>query len=231
MLLIRRVFLIFVLILVAGSLVFTAAFSYSMISNAGSFSAMDLKFRAEQVLFTLIILTVIIILLFLFMIFRSLRFDRELDRLIRQNQLNPSATEAGLQKLGKPGLKLSILYRQINDISRMRGNKISALNNVAEFLSQHTESDIFITDITGKIIHAGKGLLEKLELTRADAQGEKIETLLEDLNFQEIYTEIEKNNLSVETDCSGRHYRIYPVFDRKNIINYIAVVQVSAVPN
>lgn len=222
MLLIKRTILIIISALLSVSLVFSAFFAYSKIMAAETLKGTELKFQAEQLLFIMLLISLIVIILQLLLIFRSRNIEKEIDKLIRHSRLNPASTEQGFLKLGRFGMKLSTLYSQLNSISEKRGLKISALSSLADFLSQHTDSRIIVTDITGRILYAGAGIIQQLNTSKTEIIGAEIGTVFEGLNVKELFSEIEKNKRSANAESSGISLRIHPVYDLKNTVEYIA---------
>lgn len=231
MLLIRKSLIISLGAASALSTIIIAAAAYRKILNAGGLTEADLRFAAEEYLFAGILLSLIIIAAFIFLILRSRNISRELDRLIRQEKLNPASTKAGLLKLGVIGDKLNLLYRQIDEVSEMRGLKISALSNTAEFLSSNLNKSIIITDVTGKILQISRGYIDRSGVRRSEILERNIESIINGVDIKTVLSRLEKKRLPTSISIRGLEYTWIPIYNRNNEISYIAVTQSDDKPN
>ena len=224
MLLVRKIFIIILMIFTAAAIMTFAIISYSNLVGAETLTAEELKFEAEQLLFAGLLIAAGVTLVFIFLLFRSRNISNSLDKLINQNRINPASTEDGLLRLGSIGKDLNILYRQINEISEMRGLKLSAMSNTAEFLTDNIELPLLIIDVTGNIIQVSKGWLEQNNLRRGEIAGEDINKYFKGMNIKTVLSKLERRHLPVEFYNAGKNYRIVPLHDRNNNISYIAVI-------
>ena len=229
MLLIRRLTAIILLVLTAVSIASMAISAFIIISAPGSD---ELRFQAEKVLFIGIILVCIVSAAFITVFIKSRNINRDLEKLIRQNRLNPEATGPGLLKLGETGRKLNSLYQQIDEVSRKRGLKIGALSEANEFLSRNISEPVLLIDVSGRIIQVSRGYLELHGLRRSDIIDQDLPLLADsEMQLGSILSQLERKHLPVETDIDGKTYRWSPLFNAENEINYLAVVQLSDKPN
>ena len=224
MLAIRKIFLIILLLISAGSLIFTAGYAYSVLTGAGQLSGPELKFAAEQLLFISLLLTAVLTVIFILLIFKSRNIGRDIDRLVNRSKLNPSAAESGLNSLGPLSRGLKALYRQINEVSAMRGLKLSALSAAAEFLAQNIDLPLLIIDVTGEIIYVSRGYTQKYNAEETSPAGQNISLLLGSINMKTVLSLLEKKHLPAEIEAGGSLYRWIPLYDRNNSISYIAVL-------
>ncbi|HAK46813.1 MAG TPA: hypothetical protein DCO79_12960 [Spirochaeta sp.] len=231
MLLIRRSITLILFVLTAASVIIIASSAYSFLTAAGGMSDDALRFQAERVLFIGIILACLLSAAFTLVILRSRNIRKELDRLIGQNRLNPAATRDGLLRLGETGRKLNELYRQIDEVSVMRGLKISALSKTAEYLCQNIEDALLIVDVTGRVIQASRAYLETEGLSRSELVDSQLPLLSNGLQMSSILSRLEKKHLPVETEVKGGSIRWVPIFNSENEISYIAVHQSADSPN
>ena len=232
MLLIRRLTAIILLVLTAASIASMAIGAFIIIGASGEYGSEELRFQAEKVLFIGIILVCIVTASFIGVIIKSRNINRDLEKLIRQNRLNPEATGPGLLKLGETGRKLNSLYQQIDEVSRKRGLKIGALSEANEFLSRNITEPILLIDVSGRIIQASRGYLELYGLRRSDIIDQDLPLLASSkVQLGSIISQLEKKHLPVETDIDGKTFMWSPLFNAENEINYLAVVQLSDKPN
>lgn len=231
MLIIRKSLIIILAAASAVSTILITAAAYLRILNAGTISKADLEFSAEEYLFGGILLSLLISMAFVFLIIKSRNISRELDRLIKREKLNPASTKTGLLKLGKIGIKLNILYRQIDEVSEMRGLKISALSNVAEFLTLNLDKPIIIIDVTGKIIQVSRGYLNKSGMNRSELLEQNIDSIITGIDIKTVLSRLEKKRLSTSFIIADSEYSWTPIYNRNNKISYIAVGQAEKNPN
>ena len=232
MLLIKRSTVITLLVLAAVSVAAMAAGAYILVTAAGELSPDELRFQAEKVLFSGVILTCIVIAAFITVLIKSRNINRDLNKLVRQNRLNPEATGPGLLKLGETGQKLNQLYQQIEEISIKRGLKISALSKVNEFLSHNIAESIVLIDVSGRVIQASLGYLEKNGLNRTEAVDHQLPLLsVGGVELLSIISRLEKKPLPIETEIDGITCRWVPLYNSANEISYIAVIQSQDSPN
>lgn len=231
MLIIRKSLII---ILAAASgismLVITAA-AYLKILNAGQMTNSDLKYTAEVYLFGGIILVLLITAAFIFLIFKSRNISTEIERLIKQEKLNPASTKTGLLRLGSIGLKLNSLYKQIDEVSEMRGLKISALSKTSEFLALNVSKPIIIVDVTGMIIQISRGFLHDSEMSRNGILGRSVESIIPGIEMKKVLSRLEKKRLPTKIRISKTEYTWTPIHNKNNEISYIAVTQSEERPN
>ncbi len=231
MLLIRKRIIIILMLITTVSIILIAAMSYNRIIGAYTQSPEDLKFEAEQFLFISLLVAAAVLGFFIVLLYKSRNINAEIDKLIKQDKLNPASTEAGLLKLGKTGIKLNSLYRQINEISDMRGLKLGAVSNVAEFLSLNIPQPLLIIDLKGTVIQASSGYLREKNVQRSSVVGRNISSLLKSINMKAVLSVLEKNHLPAEIDLNGTGYRWSPLHNTNNEISYIAVIQISQPSN
>lgn len=231
MLIIRKTVLIIISAAAASATVFTTVSAYNRLINSETMTSADLKFLAEQYLFIGILLTLIITTALLLLIFRSRNINNELDKLIRQDKLNPAGTKTGLLRLGSIGVKLNLLYKQIDEVSEMRGLKISALSNAAEFLSLNVEQPMIIIDVTGRIIQVSRGYLDKSGMSRSEIVDADISSVINGIQIKSVLSRLEKKRLPAHFNTAGAGYKWIPLHNKNNEISYIAVIQSERRPN
>jgi len=231
MLLIRKSLIIGLAAVSFVSTILIAVTAYLKIIGSEGLTGAELRFAAEEYLFTGILLSLIMITAFIFLIRRSRNISRELDRLIRQEKLNPASTETGLLKLGAIGDKLNLLYRQIDEVSEMRGLKISALSNTTEFLSSNVGKSIIITDVTGRILEISRGYIDKSGVSRSEILERNIESIIHGVEIKTVLARLEKKRLPTSFSIKGIEYTWRPIYNRNNEISYIAVTQSDDNPN
>ena len=227
MLLVRRSLLIIFFSLIILSLIGTAAWAYVIMTSASPINPGELRYRAETLLFTTIVAASILTAALILIIVRSRNIDRMLDRLIRQNNMNPASTREGLLRLGKTGGKLNILYRQIDDVSEKRGLKISAMSNAIDLLSENLANPMLMIDISGRIIHAGRNWPSSPEAPAADLRGSNIEELFSGISITDIVSKLEKTHLPVKTASKGISFNWIMISDRKKTPGYLIVTPAS----
>lgn len=227
MLLIRRSIIIILSAVTAVSIIIMAGAAYSIVCAAGEMDAETLRFQAEKILFAGIILTFVSSASFAFVIIRSRNIKKDLDKLVKQNRLNPAATKNGLLKLGATGQTLHELYRQIDEVSEKRGLKISALTKTSEFLSQNIAGAVLIADVTGRVIQASRGYLEQNGVSRSEIVDHELPYIGKGIRMKAILSRLEKKPLPVETETEDSICRWTALYNSDNEISYIAVTQLK----
>lgn len=225
---IRKSILVILLISAAASIGGIAIYAWSLLNNSAGFSADDIKYYSEQIVFAAVVLVTLLVLIVILIFLRNRNFNRDLDRLIKLDTINPASTENNLRRLGSLGKKLSLLYRQINDISEKRGMKIGALTSLTEFLCINTQLQILLTDITGQILQVSRGYLDENQAVRSELVLKNIRTVMPEINFPGIVSELEKRHLPVEAESGDEKIRWIPIHNRNNEISYIAAIPSKA---
>ncbi len=221
---IRKSVLIILLATAAASIGGIALYAWSLLNSSAGFSADDIKYYSEQIVFAAVVLVSVLILFVILIFLRNRNFNRDLARLIKLDTINPASTENNLRRLGSLGKKLSLLYRQINDISDKRGLKIGALTSLTEFLCMNTQLQIILTDITGRILQVSRGYLDEKQAVRSELVLKNIRTVMPEVNFPGIVSELEKRHLPVEAESGDEKIRWVPIHNRNNEISYIAAI-------
>ena len=224
MLLVRRiVFLIPALLSIALILIFAVA-GYVTLISSDALTQTDLKYLAERILFTGILAGILAAIIFLIVFFKSININQRLEKLIRQNKLNPASTEHGLSGINHIGQKLNILYSQINEISEMRGLKMSALSNTCEYLSSVLEKPLLVIDITGRVIQVSEGWLNQNNQSRSEVIGTDIKAIYKVLDINSVLQRLEKKHLPLKLETEESRLQIEPVLDKNNSISYVVVI-------
>jgi PAS domain-containing protein len=211
---------------------FTVTILASIAASARAFQIMtaaglepgELRFKAETLLFAVIVGATLLTAVFILIIFRSRNIDKMLDKLIRQNNMNPSSTREGLLRLGKTGGKLNLLYRQIDEISEKRGLKISAISNALSLFSANLTTPVLMTDLSGRIVQASRGWSEDLGNTDEDLIGSSIEDIFDGISITDIILRLEKTHLPVETVLKGTYFIWSRINDKENTPGYLIVM-------
>ncbi len=200
------------------------ATAFVMMSSPAPGGSEQLRFRAETLLFTTIVTSTLLIIIFTLAITRCRNIDKMLDKLIRQNSMNPASTKEGLLRLGKTGGKLNILYRQIDEISRNRGLKISALSNALELFSFYLSPPLILTDMSGKIVQVSRGWTEEFNGSSSNPKGSNIDGLFSGINISDIISRLEKTHLPATTEFKGKTFNWSIVYNRKLTPAYLIVM-------
>ncbi|MDC7226222.1 MAG: hypothetical protein PQJ61_05615 [Spirochaetales bacterium] len=225
MLLIRRSVAVLLLIISAAAVFSVAISAYMLMTAPGQPDTESLRFQAEKILFAGIILTCITAAAFGIVLLRSRNIKKDLEKLIKQNRLNPASTKQGLLRLGETGSRLHELYRQIDEVSEKRGRKISALSQTAELLCQNIGEAILIIDVTGCVIHASRGWLESENTVRSAIVDKKHAMFSDGYEISTILSKLEKKHRPVETVKKGIRTRWVPIYNSENEISYVAVLR------
>jgi len=225
MLLIKRFSLILSFAVIILFLLGTAAWAFALMTDQAPKGQDDLRYRAETLLFTSIVLCTVLTAVFILLISRSRNIDRILDKLIRQNSMNPTSTRDGLLRLGKTGGKLNILYRQVDEISEKRGLKISALSNALELISGYLTVPVMICDISGKIIQVSRGWSEQPG-SASNLIGGNVESFFNEINITDIILELEKTHLPLKREINGTIWSWSMIRSRDKNPAYLAVMSV-----
>lgn len=231
MLLIKRSVLIIFFAIVILSLIGTALWALFLTGGEVLPSADELRFRAETLLFTAIVVSTALIIVFVLIITRSRNIDKMLDKLIRQNNMNPSSTKEGLLRLGKTGGKLNLLYRQIDEVSEKRGLKISAMSGALKFYSERLPDPLLLIDLSGKVVQESSGW-SQLFGNEESASERSIEDIFPEISLTDIIFKLEKTHLPVETVFKGKIFSWSIIENRDKDPGYLIITPSEAqLPN
>ncbi len=226
MLLIRRSVLIIFFAVVILALIGTAVWAFFLTGGEVIPTSGELRYRAETLLFTSIVVSTVLTAVFAVIMIRSRNIDRMLNKLIKQNNMNPSSTKEGLLRLGKTGGKLNLLYRQIDEISEKRGLKISCMSEALKFYSDKLPEPVLLIDISGKIVQMSRGWAQHFG-EKESVIGNSIESIFGEISLTDIILKLEKTHLPLKTVYNGITYNWTIIETRDRTPGYLTVMPSS----
>ena len=224
MILIRRVFLLFLLVLACTAVLVLGIRSFLLFSGSSESSLEEMKLRSEGILFLSITFSAIILLIFGLTLLRSWNIFRELDKIIDLTRHGSVSMEESLMRIGALGDKIRSLNQQLSETNEMKTLRISSLVGINAFLLNNINLPLLTTDITGKVTGASPKLLEKLKADHSAVIGKNIKTALPELDFQQVISTLEIKRSKLFLDENKAAATFVPVFNRRRDLSDIICI-------
>jgi PAS domain-containing protein len=198
---------------------------YLLLGGSVGLDAAQVTMRAQGLLFLGLVLALVVLLCFSYLLLRSRRIYRELDKMIDLVRFGSVSFEESLKRLGPLGEKIHLLNQRLRELNDMRSLRLSALGAINGFLLRNTPLPLLIMDVTGKITGASPRLQQRLEAENAEIQDRSVQEVLPGLDLQEVVSALEKRHVDHTVTLNKEPVTFYPIFDRENqLANIIGVV-------
>lgn len=207
----------FILFLLLGmlSILLVGAVSYLYLT------AVQDKVLAEKMLF----FTILAIVFFMLAAIRSFKvssgYMKSLEKTLELARTNGILPEKRLERFGKLGKNLRILYRELADLNEKKADRISSLNALLANLIEFIDAPIGILDPKGRIVLVSERMLTLHQEFEGSIAGEQINELYPDFDFRSSLLEIQRSHTSVEIDLGKEKGTLYPIHGRKNEIAFL----------
>lgn len=207
----------FILFLLLGmlSILLVGAVSYLYLT------AVQDKVLAEKMLF----FTILAIVFFILAAIRSFKvssgYMKSLEKTLELARTNGILPEKRLERFGKLGKNLRILYRELADLNEKKADRISSLNALLANLIEFIDAPIGILDPKGRIVLVSERMLTLHQEFEGSIAGEQINELYPDFDFRSSLLEIQRSHTSVEIDLGKEKGTLYPIHGRKNEIAFL----------
>lgn len=207
----------FILFLLLGmlSILLVGAVSYLYLT------AVQDKVLAEKMLF----FTILAIVFFMLAAIRSFKvssgYMKSLEKTLELARTNGILPEDRLERFGKLGKNLRILYRELADLNEKKADRISSLNALLANLIEFIDAPIGILDPKGRIVLVSERMLTLHQEFEGSIAGEQINELYPDFDFRSSLLEIQRSHTSVEIDLGKEKGTLYPIHGRKNEIAFL----------
>ena len=175
-------------------------------------------------MFVAVAVTLLLFLVFLWVAIRSLRLDREMDKVIELNRFQDFSPEMSMRKLGPLGKKITALYYQLNALNEKKSLKISAQSELVSFLVNNSDLPLAVTDVTGGILWVSPPFPDKVGKGKTEIVGNRIDTMLQDISIQNIIFEMGRLHGSLEKTSGKSEVTCYPMHNRANDLSYLVFV-------
>jgi signal transduction histidine kinase len=196
-------------------------------------SALQLKFRAENVVFISIISIVAVLVIFFVMHRRSVHIIKELDKVTELIRHGRYSAGDYLKRLGRIGDKIDDLMFELNHLNDMKSLKISSLTAIIQFLVENIHLRLIICDIQGNVLHCSARLLVDMGVERSFFINKKVGSLVEKIEYEEILRKLGQSrspvlreNLKIITADKSltSSVEFYPVFNVKNELSNVMFI-------
>ncbi len=226
MVVVRHFLLVLFGAVAAVAIVVTGIYGYHLIMTTAMPAATPdvaaiLKTDAESVLFAAIVTATLIALFLLAILSRSLYLSRELDKIVEMSRYRDFSPEVSLKRLGRIGDRLSSLYHNANAISESKTRKIGALSELNSFLVRNVSAPLVVFELAGNVVHASRGLEERIGSVRTELLVATVTTLFPDLAWNEVEIELLRRRTPVARKTGIGEMTFYPIEDRADEIAYI----------
>jgi transcriptional regulator with PAS, ATPase and Fis domain len=210
--------------LVACSLLGMGIYGYSLVSHSSAYSNEEATLFAEKILFLSIVLTTGYLAFTTGILVKSIRIDKEMDKIIQLNKYQDFSPKKSMEKLGALGEKITTLYNQLNELNEYKTRKIRALSSLNTFLVNNIDMPLLITDVKGSVIQATEQLEKFIDIKKSEIIGKDIEQTIKELSFENIVFELSKLHSALEKNTSKHTLTCYPIHNNRNQIVYIILV-------
>jgi hypothetical protein len=233
MLLVKKGLFVFTLLAGCALLLLVGVTGYRALIEKVVYTPQQLKYYAENAVFVSFLSVFMLFILFFVTWRKSVQVYNELDKIAQLSRYGKYYTGDFVKKLGKLGVKIDRLFFELNTLNDMKSLRISALSNLNQFLLENVHLKIFVTDIQGMVQSCSGKFVEEIALFRDRVLGKHISSLILELNFTEVTTELERNRTPIERpDLSirveGRQFassvEFIPIFNVKNQLSEIVCV-------
>jgi hypothetical protein len=180
------------LALCAGIVLALGVRSYDLLLRSPAQSAPEMKYQAEGVFFYSLLGTAALLAGFAWLLLRSRRVYRELDRIIALARSGNAAWQESLARVGGLGSKIRLLCSEMSTLNDQRLLRISSLSAVNAFLLANSELRLAVLDITGRVKGASRKLQEKCAAEMNEIVGRHISDLLESAKFDDVVVTLER---------------------------------------
>jgi transcriptional regulator with PAS, ATPase and Fis domain len=180
-------------LLVCACLLVLGITYYVVAQTLNVYGDLSIKYQAENILYLTIVFVIGVNLYFFFMLRRSKKLLKDLDKVIELTKYGRHDISEFLKRWGELGEKINFLLFQIHQINQMQSLKISSLSGVVDFLFKHTRASLLLADAQGKITVASGQLAVALDTTAEELVGRHVAELAEDINFEGIFLELERS--------------------------------------
>jgi hypothetical protein len=174
MLLIKKWYFTFTLILCCGMVLLLGITGYSAVNSKAVYSPGQVKFHAENCIFISILAVIVVMVLFFIAGRRSTNVLRELDKVRELSRLGKYYTSDYLKKLGSLGERIDLLFQELNKLNEMMSLRISALSNLQQFFLESSRLKLLITDIQGTIQGGSRTFLLAIEQEKNQVLGKNL---------------------------------------------------------
>lgn len=233
MILVKKGYFFFALFVTLGLLLFLGLNGYITAQNRTLSTGQQLKYCAENSVFMSVNSVIAVLIIFFIMNRRSIHVLNELDKIAQLSRYGKHSTGDYLKKLGRLGEKIDTLFLELSRLNEMKSLKISALSNLNLFFLEQIQLKLFITDVTGRVLHCSRKFLDQMELDKSRIVGTNISTFIQNLNFNDAITEIEQNRKGIlkeklTIDAGERSFEssleLYPIFNAQNELSNIICI-------
>lgn len=210
--------------IVAGAVLALAGIGvlgYRLVLTGGGASS---RADAQLLLYLGVAASTVLLLALLGSAGRTRHISRELDKMIAMNRYGDFSPEVAMRKLGGIGEKVTMLYFRLNALNEKRSLKISALSELVEFLTMNVKAPLFVSDIAGEILYAGKRAAEELDTTRAALLNATVQETLPDLNFDWEVSELHRTTGTRVVERDGQSITAVPIHNRMSELSYVVWV-------
>ncbi len=233
MILVKRGYYYAAMIITCTFLLILCVMFYQTLNDMAQLSALQLKFRAENVVFISIISIVAMLVIFFVMHRRSINIINELDKVTELTRHGRYSAGDYLKRLGRIGDKSDGLMFELNHLNDMKSLKISSLTAIIQFLVENINLRLIICDIQGNVLHCSVRFLVDLGVERSFFINKKLVSFVEKIEFEEILREIGQSRLPVlkedvkiiTADKSvTSSVEFHPVFNVRNELSNIMLI-------
>lgn len=221
MILMPRWIALTVFVLICASILALGFYGYKVVGAASEQSAAEIELQRQQFLYISFVAVFVVVVVLVGFVGRTRHISREMDKMIEMNKHGDFSPELSMKKLGSLGKKITLLYFRLNALNEKKSLKITGLSSLVEFLVANTDLSMFITNVGGKVVHVSRPYCDKFEVTRSELLNRDVQEQVSEMEFQQIVTELDRTNTSLNRKIGERDVSLFPVNNRMNELAYI----------
>ena len=209
------------LILASAAVLVQGIYAFTIINTGRAVSAGELKFAAERILFFAICEFAFILAVWSTLVYRGVRIEKRLDRLIDQSRYRRLRKDVDFRHLGQLGPRLKDLYSGLTDTNEKLGIKVSSQGALLDLIVSSSSHALLVTSSTGIIIYISKTLLTVLEKEKHQVTGRVVTEIWDSVNVQELTRKFETDYDPVVLELKNYPLTVYPVMGTSGVAAYL----------
>jgi len=219
MILVRWKVLLLLILLSLAAFPGLSFLAYRMILAAPDLDPSLVKAGAERFFLAGLLGAAVYFLFLWWLIFRSVRFNRILERMILQPRSRGLSPDRELRRMGRIGNQLADIIYEMDRLSEKKSLKIGALNSLCEYLVSDSDEPLGVLNVKGEILYVSRKLTESMGLNRSDMVGRTLGEYFPGKNVEDLVEEAASTRLSAA--LPGKELSIHPVLNHRKEAAYL----------
>ncbi len=209
------------LILAVTAVAILGIFAYTLLVQTTPADTEALRFTAERILFFALCELALILTVWSAVVYRGVRIEKQLDRLIEQSRYRKLRKDTDFRKLGQLGSRLESLYAGLTDTNEKLGIKVAGQAELLDLIISSSSFPLLVTTSAGTICYISKTLLSSLEKEKHQISGRNVTEIWENIDVQNLKRKFETDFQPLVIDVKNYPVTVYPVLGEKNLVTYL----------